>query len=58
LDTDIDLIGTEVLMEYYSLNKEQLPCTVIDGNIRCGLRNKREIISEICLTQNISVCTV
>jgi hypothetical protein len=57
LDTDIDLIGTEVLMEYYSLNKEQLPCTVIDGDIKCGLRNKREIVSEICVNQNISVCT-
>jgi hypothetical protein len=56
LDTDIDIVGTEVLMDYYKINKGSLPCTVIEGNATCGLKDKTMVVSQICSMSNISIC--
>ncbi len=56
LDTDIDVVGTEVLMDYYNISKDSLPCTTIDGNTICGLTDKKEIIKEICKKENLTLC--
>jgi hypothetical protein len=56
LDLDLEVIGTSVLAEYYKLDKQELPCTVINGKPKCGLRDKSAVISEICLFNNITLC--
>ncbi len=55
LDSDIELMATNVLIEYYNITN--LPCVVIEEEVYCGLQDKRTIIKNICLDTNISACS-
>jgi hypothetical protein len=57
IDSDIDIIATEVLIDYYNLSRKNLPCTIIQDQVHCGLQDKTTITKRICdLSTNLSIC--
>jgi hypothetical protein len=54
LDVDLDVMGTEVLRNYYEV--DDLPCMVIEGTTYCGIKNRREVIEILCSEANLSLC--
>jgi hypothetical protein len=56
LDTDIEVMGTQVLQDYYNITKTMLPCTIIENKLNCGLMDKKTVIKHICKEGTLSVC--
>lgn len=54
LDTDIDIMATKILYDYY--NVTELPCTVVAGEPYCGLKNRNEMIKVLCTKEKLTVC--
>lgn len=54
LDVDLDVMGTEVLVEYYNITN--LPCVVIEGKSYCGLKDRKSIMNILCEEANITIC--
>jgi len=55
LDSDLDLIATNVLAEYYNIS--YLPCIVIEDNVYCGLQDKKTIINYMCEEIELELCS-
>ncbi|MBD3388661.1 MAG: hypothetical protein GF416_06295 [Candidatus Altiarchaeales archaeon] len=54
-DSDLNVSSVNVLAEVYGVGEH--PCTVIEGNTYCGLRDKDEIERLLCENSpNVSIC--
>jgi len=54
-DSNLDLPSINTLELFFNITS--YPCIVVEGNTRCGLYGKKDLIDVICDSKNISLCS-
>jgi len=54
-DSNLDLPSVNTLELFFNITS--YPCIVVEGNTKCGLYGKKDLIDVICDSKNISLCS-